>query len=96
MHATMPRHRSTIVNCATRYEITMTTPQGTTVLGYTARRTRDALIVTMQAHKDAVLAALGDGNDFGWDVKAFRFSNPQGFSVGFSGRTEREAADAIR
>jgi hypothetical protein len=36
---------------------------------------------------------LGDGNDFGWDVATFRFANSQGFSVGFSGVTERQAAD---
>lgn len=90
---TIPRHRSTIVNYATRYEITMTTPEGTTVLGYTQRRTRSALIGIMQANKDAVLAALGDGNDFSWDVPSFRFANAQGFSVGFSGVTERQAAD---
>ena len=89
-----PRHRSTIVGYATRYEITMTTPAGTTVLGYTACRTRSALVNTMRAHKEAVLAALGDGNDFAWDVPSVRFANPQGFAVGFSGNTERIAADS--
>ena len=87
------RHRSTIVGCATRYEITMTTPSGSVVLGYTACRTRSALVNLMRANKEAVLSALGDGNDFGWDTKTFGFANPQGFRVGFSGNTERIAAD---
>jgi hypothetical protein len=70
----------------------MTTPSATTVLGYTARRTRSALMSVMQTNREAVLAALGDGNDFSWDVKTFGFSNAQGFRVGFSGNTERHPA----
>jgi len=94
MKNAQPRKPGNIVGFATRYEITMTTPEGSTVLGYTGRRTRSALITIMQANKDAVLAALGDDNDFAWDVKTFGFSNPQGFRVGFSGVTERQASYA--
>jgi hypothetical protein len=88
-----PRHRSAIVNYPTRYEITMTANGIETVLGYTRQRTRSALYNAMLPHKEAILAALGTG-DFGWNVKTFSFENEQGFRIGFSGRTERQAADA--
>jgi len=89
------------VRCATHYEITMTTPSATTVLGYTSCHTRSALVNVMRANRDALLAAF-DGNDFVWvvvvlmGVKTFGFYNAQGFGVGFSGYTERQAADQVK
>jgi hypothetical protein len=85
-----PRNPVDIANYATRYEIVLRANGNTQVLAYTERHTRRGIIDVMRANADLILAALPDGEDILWDAKRRAYVGPS-VTVGFSGRTEREA-----
>jgi hypothetical protein len=85
-----PRNPANIANYATRYEIVLRANGHTQVLAYTERHTRRGIIDVMQTNADLILAALPEEEDILWDAKRRAYVGPS-VTVGFSGRTEREA-----
>jgi hypothetical protein len=91
----LPRNRHAIAGHATRYEVALYRDGApVTVLAYTARRTRRALLDILFDARDlmqADLARIPWAAELAWDAHHTRLGWPS-IGVGFTGRTERDAA----
>lgn len=79
---------------ATRYEITATHPAlPPVVIGFTARKSRYGLLGIMQARGDELIALCNVGAEDGivFSCRPKIHARVNGWTIGFSGRTERDA-----
>lgn len=84
----------TIYNRTTRYEITATHEDGRKFLvGYTIHKSRSGLLATMRKRPDQLATALGLGDSEPWTFKTKPLprATVAGWTIGFTGRTERDA-----
>ena len=78
----------------TKYEVTATHTDGSSVLiGYTARLSRPGLLALMRHRGPAVVAHLriGDKDQISFTTKPRPAAKVNAWTVGFTGRTKREA-----
>lgn len=89
-----PRPLAALYNDRTRYEATLTAPDGSTaaVLAYDAKRTKRALLAAMRSNGPEIirLTAMQEDEEFTWQGGAWRL--PRGWAVAWSGYTERDRA----
>jgi hypothetical protein len=88
-------------NVATRYEIAAVGPEGQRViLAYTARTSQSCLVEAIVASRAGLVELLGASDAFGRPAEITHFSKlgtrhqahtDNGWTIGFTGRTEREA-----
>lgn len=90
-----PRNATAIVNCATRYEIVATDGKQEMRLVFSARRTKQNLLLNMRSSASEIVQRFNLGAEAiigkysaasGWSV----LGNGQTVYVRFSGKTERE------
>ncbi len=78
-----------LTNCSTRYEL-IAEKNGTKVLiGYTPRRNRSGIMSMLSKHSEAFVKFFQDDGIL-WGKRASDGGTAGGWSINFSGRTQRE------
>jgi hypothetical protein len=93
-HAAKLARLARLQNRPTRYEITATREGCDTLLiGYTPRVSRIGLLHVMQRQHVELIARLGIGDDdeIAWHTRPRVHATTSGWSIGFTGRTQRDA-----
>lgn len=87
----------------TRYEIVARNGDESFTIGFTRGTSRAALLAAMRRRADEIIQRCGVGEDdqmtFGFDHRgstSFAYALTNGWKIGFSGRTERDASAADR
>lgn len=78
----------------TRYEVELVTRKGRRIVGYTARRTREALMGYARTHGDEILSLVGDG-DVWLKLSSDALKINGVVTIRFTGRTERDARSEL-
>lgn len=79
----------------TRYEVELTVGSKRRIIGYTPRKTRDALLRYVQHYREEIVQHIGDPDSAYFTARRERIDINDDVSIGFTGRTERDARAAI-
>jgi hypothetical protein len=90
-----PRTLEQMQYCRTRYEVELIAGGNRRIIGYTARKTRDALYEYARQHGDEILRVLGDPENIWFTHRTDEIVINDEVTVRFTGRTERDARMAI-
>ncbi len=91
----LPRTHQQMALRPTRYEVELTVGSTRKIVGYTARKTREALLRYVQTHRDEIIQYIGDPDSAYITARRERIDINEGVSIGFTGRTERDARNAL-
>lgn len=90
-----PRTLERLALCRTRYEVELIAGGNRRIIGYTARKTQDALYNYARQHGDEILRVLGDPENVWFAKRDGGIVINDDVTVRFTGRTERDARVAI-
>lgn len=83
-----PRNPETIVNCATRYEIEIRTPEKSWIAGYSVRTTKQVLLRIAQQYAPDILPFIAETDPIAYRRDRLTIGP---VTIIKTGRTEREA-----
>ncbi|WP_045834481.1 hypothetical protein [Hyphomicrobium sp. 99] len=79
----------------TRYEVQLVIGGNSRIVGYTARKTREALNEYIAKYRDEIVRHIGDPDSAYYGAGPGRIDINDDVSIAFTGRTERDARRAI-
>lgn len=100
MRNARPRPHERRTRYATRYEVVAHGPAGETIrVGFTRRRSRPGLMEVLRSRGEELVEAMDVGDDDRLTLhtkpNVHATFEPCGWTVGFTGRTEREVAQEL-